>query len=109
MRSGPESARVNDSVSVGGIVLCGGQSRRMGIPKATLPFGEEVMLTRVLRLLGEVVDPLLVVAAPAQQLPPLGDEVLVVRDRGRTRATGRALQRPEPVERSGGRRLRHRM
>jgi molybdenum cofactor guanylyltransferase len=66
---------------VGGIVLCGGHSRRMGRPKASLPFGPELMLQRVLRLLKEVVQPLVVVAAPRQELPPLPPDVLVARDR----------------------------
>ena len=68
-------------MQVGGIVLCGGHSRRMGRPKATLPFGPELMLPRVLRLLHEVVQPLVVVAAPRQELPPLPPDVLVARDR----------------------------
>ena len=72
-------------MDVGGIVLCGGQSRRMGRSKATLPFGGEVMLVRVLRLLGEVVEPCVVVAAPGQQLPPLPPEVPVIRDRAEGR------------------------
>jgi molybdopterin-guanine dinucleotide biosynthesis protein A len=66
--------------TVGGIVLCGGQSKRMGQPKAWLPFAGEVMLPRVVRLLGEAVHPLLVVAAPDQEVPPLPPEVAVVRD-----------------------------
>ncbi len=74
-----------DIVRVGGIVLCGGQSRRMGSSKAWLPFGPERMLQRVLRLLGEVVEPLVVVAAPEQDLPTLPEAVLVVRDRERGR------------------------
>jgi molybdopterin-guanine dinucleotide biosynthesis protein A len=53
----------------------------MGLPKATLPFGPELMIQRVLRLLGEAVDPLVVVAAPDQQLPALPTAVTVVRDR----------------------------
>ena len=35
----------------------------MGVPKATLPFGPEMMLQRVVRLLGSVVSPIVVVAA----------------------------------------------
>ncbi len=67
---------------VGGIVLCGGASRRMGRSKVTLPFGGEPMLCRVVRLVGEAVGPrVAVVAAPAQQLPPLPADVQVVRDR----------------------------
>jgi molybdenum cofactor guanylyltransferase len=65
---------------VGGIVLCGGRSSRMGRPKAWLPFGGELMLPRVVRLLGEVVAPVVAVAAPGQDLPPLPPGVDVVRD-----------------------------
>jgi molybdopterin-guanine dinucleotide biosynthesis protein A len=67
-------------MNVGGIVLCGGQSRRMGRPKAWLPFAGEIMLPRVVRLLGEVVAPIVVVAAPEQDVPPLPAGVAVVRD-----------------------------
>jgi molybdopterin-guanine dinucleotide biosynthesis protein A len=67
-------------MNVGGIVLCGGQSQRMGRPKAWLPFAGEIMLPRVVRLLGEVVDPVVVVAAPGQEVPPLPAEVAVFRD-----------------------------
>ena len=65
---------------VGGIILCGGQSKRMGRPKAWLPFGAELMLPRVVRLLGEVVTPLVVVAAPEQDIPSLSAEITIVRD-----------------------------
>jgi molybdenum cofactor guanylyltransferase len=65
---------------VGGIILCGGQSKRMGRPKAWLPFGGEFMLPRVARLLGEVASPLVVVAAPDQDVPPLPPGVAIVRD-----------------------------
>lgn len=66
---------------VGGIVLCGGQSRRMGRAKAMLPFGDETLLQRVVRIVGSVVDPIVVVAAADQPLPPLPGDVIVVRDR----------------------------
>jgi molybdopterin-guanine dinucleotide biosynthesis protein A len=52
----------------------------MGKPKAWLPFGNELMLPRVVRILREVVDPVVVVAAPRQDVPPLPAEVQVVRD-----------------------------
>lgn len=64
-----------------GIILCGGRSRRMGSPKALLPFGRELMLPRVARILGSTVDSLLVVAAADQQLPSLSPAVGVLRDR----------------------------
>ena len=67
-------------MNVGGIILCGGQSSRMGRPKAWLPFAGEPMLARVVRLLGEAVRPLVVVAAPGQDVPPLPADVVMVRD-----------------------------
>jgi molybdopterin-guanine dinucleotide biosynthesis protein A len=67
-------------MNVGGIVLCGGRSSRMGRPKAWLPFGGELMLQRVVRVLGEVVNPLVVVAAPGQDVPSLPAGVEIVRD-----------------------------
>ena len=69
-----------NGVPVGGIILCGGQSKRMGRPKAWLPFAGELMLPRVVRLLGEAVCPVVVVAAPDQEVPPLPADVAVVRD-----------------------------
>jgi molybdopterin-guanine dinucleotide biosynthesis protein A len=65
---------------VGGIVLCGGRSMRMGRPKLSLPFGTETMLARVVRILSEVVEPIVVVAAPEQELPPLPAGVRIARD-----------------------------
>src|SRR5438128_289283 len=67
-------------MQVGGIVLCGGQSKRMGRPKAWLPFAGELMLPRVVRLLSEAVRPIVVVAAPEQDVPPLPPEMQIVRD-----------------------------
>jgi molybdopterin-guanine dinucleotide biosynthesis protein A len=64
----------------GGIVLCGGRSSRMGRPKAWLPFGDEVLVQRTVRILGEVVDPVVVVAAPGQALPPMPASVRIARD-----------------------------
>jgi molybdopterin-guanine dinucleotide biosynthesis protein A len=66
----------------GAIILCGGKSSRMGRDKATLPFGPEPMLARVVRLVGEVVERgrVVVVAAPDQSLPSLPGGVAVARD-----------------------------
>lgn len=63
-----------------GIVLCGGESRRMGQAKASLRFGDELLLERLLRLLRQVAEPLLVVAAAGQELPQFDSDVLVARD-----------------------------
>jgi molybdopterin-guanine dinucleotide biosynthesis protein A len=64
----------------GAVILCGGESRRMGQPKAWLRFGDERMLQRIVRLVGLVARPVAVVAAPGQDLPPLPSSVTVVRD-----------------------------
>ena len=64
-----------------GIILCGGRSSRMGTAKWALEFGGETMLTRTLRLLGQVCSPLVVVAAADQELTGLGDDIIVARDR----------------------------
>ena len=63
------------------IVLCGGRSTRMGLPKATLPFGSELMLQRVVRLVSEVVGTVVVVSAPGQELPTLPAGVIYAEDR----------------------------
>ncbi len=52
----------------------------MGQPKAWLPIGDEVLLQRVVRVLREVVEPVLVVAAPGQNVPELPVGVEIVRD-----------------------------
>src|SRR5437870_12318103 len=65
---------------VAGIVLCGGESMRMGRPKAWLPFAGELLLPRVVRVLSEVVSPIVVGAAPERDLPTLPYDVTNVRD-----------------------------
>ncbi len=74
-----QTSRTNP-LRVGGVIVCGGKSTRMGRPKLSLPFGSELMLQRVCRILSTVVDPIVVVAAVGQELPPLPADVLVVRD-----------------------------
>jgi molybdopterin-guanine dinucleotide biosynthesis protein A len=71
-----------DPMKTGSIILCGGRSTRMGRDKATLPFGPELMLQRVVRLLGEVVDVrnIVVVAAPGQSIPPLPSDLTIACD-----------------------------
>jgi molybdopterin-guanine dinucleotide biosynthesis protein A len=66
----------------GAIILCGGKSSRMGRDKATLPFGPELMLQRVVRLIGETVDVenIVVVGAPDQPMPELPPGVSVAHD-----------------------------
>jgi len=61
-----------------GIILAGGRSSRMGRPKALLSFDNEPLISHIVRRLQPIVDEIVVVAAPDQQLPPL--PVTLVRD-----------------------------
>lgn len=63
------------------VILCGGESRRMGRSKAWLPFGDEQMLQRAVRLVSSAARPIVVVGAQGQELPTLPDDVTVIRDR----------------------------
>ena len=76
-------------------MLCGGKSTRMGEPKATLPFGPETMLQRVVRLLGTVVSPIVAVAAREQVLPALPADVIATSARraGHSKGCARGSRR----------------
>ncbi len=65
---------------LGAVVLCGGQSRRMGQSKAWLSFGSEPLLVRVVRRLSTIAAPIVVVRARGQTLPELPNHVFVVDD-----------------------------
>ncbi len=79
-------------MQTGGMILCGGHSTRMGLPKLTLPFGPELMLQRIVRILREVVEPIVVVRAADQELPPLPPEVIVTEDRRASRGPLEGMQ-----------------
>src|SRR5215469_12977718 len=67
--------------SSAGIVLAGGQSSRMGTPKAALEWHGSTLLRRSVGILARVTDgPVLVVRAPGQVLPDLPSQVGVVDD-----------------------------
>lgn len=80
--AGREAAKRGDAVaaSVAGVVLCGGESRRMGRPKALLPFGTRTLLQHVVQTVASAVDRVVVVAAANQSLPALPQSVVVLRD-----------------------------
>src|SRR6478752_6382608 len=63
--TGPEPPRV------GAIVLAGGRSSRMGTPKALLNWHGSTLVRRVTGILQRVADPVVVVHADGQELPPL--------------------------------------
>lgn len=68
-------------LNVGAVILCGGESRRMGRPKAWLQFGRTTLLEHVVHLVGTVAAPVVVAAASGQSLPDLPGDITVVHDR----------------------------
>lgn len=65
---------------VGGIVLCGGQSRRMQTPKHLLPFRGTTVLDHVVRTVRGVCGPVVVAARRGQEIPALPKNVQIVYD-----------------------------
>ncbi len=63
-----------------GIVLAGGKSSRMGTPKPWLRWGDEFLLQRIVRIVGDAVEAVVVAAAIDSELPPLPDSVKIVFD-----------------------------
>lgn len=72
--------RTGDDIAAG-VVLAGGRSSRMGQTKAALEWHGSTLLHRTTALLARTVDgPVVVVAAPGQELPELPAGVEVVED-----------------------------
>ncbi|WP_396891198.1 molybdenum cofactor guanylyltransferase [Mycobacterium sp. Z3061] len=88
--------RVPEDVSLAGVVVAGGESRRMGRDKATLPLpgGTGTMVERVVDVVSQRCSPVYVMAAPGQPLPALSVPILrdEVRGLGPLPATGRGLR-----------------
>ncbi|MCH7591718.1 MAG: molybdenum cofactor guanylyltransferase [Planctomycetes bacterium] len=66
--------------TVGGIILCGGRGRRIGTDKAWLRFGDEHLLQRMVRIVGDVVNPVVAAGREGQSLPALPEGVAIVYD-----------------------------
>ena len=66
-----------DGGGTAGVVLVGGRSSRMGTPKAALEWYGSTLLARAVGVLARAVDgPVVVVAAPGQELPAARAEVV---------------------------------
>ncbi|WP_205873845.1 molybdenum cofactor guanylyltransferase [Mycobacterium camsae] len=85
-----------EDVALAGVVVAGGESRRMGRDKATLPLpgGSGTMVERVVDVVSQRCSPVYVMAAPGQPLPALSVPILrdEVRGLGPLPATGRGLR-----------------
>lgn len=62
------------------IILCGGESRRMGFPKALLPFGSQTMLEFLVHKSLAIASEIVVVSSPGQKLPSLPPKVRLIED-----------------------------
>lgn len=71
---------MSKELKVAGIILCGGKSSRMGQPKHLLPYGDQLVLQRIVDTVLTVFDRVVVVAAKNQNLPVLPESCDVIRD-----------------------------
>lgn len=72
---------VGQALRCGGLVVAGGQSRRMGTDKRQLLIEGQTWLQRIVQRLSEVVDPVVVALGEGDSSLPWYPEALVVRDR----------------------------
>ncbi len=76
---------MSPGMRVCGGIVCGGRSSRMGQPKAWLPIGNTTMLAHITQIVGQIVRPVFVAAAPAMPLPALPEFVNIIYDRAEGR------------------------
>jgi len=63
------------------LIVCGGESRRMGQSKPHLPFGNETMLERVVRIVSPTVEEVVLLTSKTQELPLLPYDYVELPDR----------------------------
>ncbi|MBA2113071.1 molybdenum cofactor guanylyltransferase [Bremerella alba] len=63
------------------LIVCGGESRRMGQSKPHLPFGQETMLERVVRIVSPTVEEVVLLTSKVQELPQLPYDCVELPDR----------------------------
>lgn len=63
------------------LIVCGGESRRMGRSKPHLPFGNETMLERVVRIVSPTVEEVVLLTSKVQELPLLPYDYVELTDR----------------------------
>lgn len=63
------------------LIVCGGESRRMGQSKPHLPFGNETMLERVVRIVSPLVEEVVLLTSKFQELPLLPFDYVELPDR----------------------------
>jgi len=63
------------------LIVCGGESRRMGQSKPHLPFGQETMLQRVVRIVSPLVEEVVLLTSKVQELPEIPYDHIELPDR----------------------------
>ena len=77
---GSEQTQRTKPLNLGGVVLCGGESRRMGQSKAWLPWKGTTLVQHTVSTVAKVADCVVVVAGPNQALPAMDESISVLRD-----------------------------
>ncbi|WP_278315127.1 molybdenum cofactor guanylyltransferase [Lolliginicoccus levis] len=85
---------------IAGIILVGGQSRRMGRDKATLKWGGATLAEHLVARLARRCAPIIVVAAPGQALPITGARIVEdpIAHQGPLRGLATGLAAASPAE-----------